>query len=79
MLKSGNSIEDRERILNQFWVPEYTILEFVKQSVLAPIPRVTGVRARLYYYAGPDAVEKARELPNIVEYKNDILVSNLSL
>jgi hypothetical protein len=79
MLKSGNSIEDRERILNQFWVPEYTILEFVKQSVLAPIPRVKGVRARLYYYAGPDAVEKARELPNIVEYKNDILVSNLSL
>ena len=65
--------------MDQFWVPGYTILEFVKQSVLAPIPRVKDVRARLYYYAGLDAVEKARELPNIVEYKNGILVSNFSL
>jgi hypothetical protein len=79
MLKSGNSIEDRERILNQFWAPEYTNLDFIRLSDLTRIPGVKGVRARLYYYAGPDAVEKARELPNIVEYKNDIFVSNLSL
>jgi len=106
MLKTGHSFEDRERISRQTGVPEYTILEFVKLSDLARIPGVKGVRARLYYDAGLDTVEKiaamepdelreriityveetgfkrlptlpaeakytvekARELPNIVEY-----------
>jgi len=79
MYKIRHSCENRERDSRQTWAPEYTNLDFIRLSDLTRIPGVKGVRARLYYYAGPDAVEKARELPNIVEYKNDIFVSNLSL
>jgi hypothetical protein len=69
MLKTGLSFEDRERISRQTGAPEYTILEFVKLSDLARIPGVKGVRARLYYDAGLDTVEKiaAMELDELRE------------
>lgn len=106
MLKTGQTSEGRQRISRQTGVPECAILEFIKLSDLARIPGVKGIRARLYYDAGLDTVEKiaamepgqlreriityveesgfkgvptlpaeakytvekARELPNIVEY-----------
>jgi hypothetical protein len=58
MLKSGRTEDDRKVLSKQTGIPEKYILEFVKLSDLARIPGVKGIRARLYYDAGIDTVEK---------------------
>ena len=58
MLIAGQSLEKRKSLAEQAGVPEKTILELVKLSDLARLPGVKGIRARLYYDAGVDSVEK---------------------
>ena len=58
MLKFAATNEERKRLSRQTGVPESAILELVKLSDLARIPGVKGIRARLYYDAGIDTVEK---------------------
>ncbi len=58
MLEAGATYKDRKRIAEETKIPQSVILEFVKLSDLARIPGVKGVRARLYFDAGVDAVEK---------------------
>lgn len=58
MLKFADTNEERKRLSRQTGVPESAILELVKLSDLARIPGVKGIRARLYYDAGIDTVEK---------------------
>lgn len=58
MLESGSIDQDREHLSNETGIPKSVILEFVKLSDLARIPGIKGIRARLYYDAGIDTVEK---------------------
>ena len=58
MLKFAATNEERKRLSRQTGIPESAILELVKLSDLARIPGVKGIRARLYYDAGIDTVEK---------------------
>jgi replicative superfamily II helicase len=62
MLKIAVNNEGRERLSREANVPENVILELVKLSDLARIPGIKGVRARLYYDAGLDSVEKIAAL-----------------
>lgn len=62
MLEVGAIPDDRKRIAEETKTPQSVILEFVKLSDLARIPGVKGVRARLYYDAGIDTVEKIAAL-----------------
>ena len=61
MLSAGRTTEDRARIARQAGIPEEVVLELVKLSDLARLPGVKGIRARLYYDAGVDCVEKLAE------------------
>lgn len=54
-------------------IPEETILELVKLSDLARIPGLKKVRARLYFDAGLDTLEK------IAKYKPDELIKELKV
>jgi hypothetical protein len=58
MLKAGAKMKDRKALSKKTGVPEKAILEFVKLSDLARIPGVKNIRARLYYDAGIDSIEK---------------------
>ncbi len=58
MLKAGKMPEDRQRLAQESGIPVEGILELVKLSDLARIPGLKSVRARLYYDAGADTVEK---------------------
>jgi hypothetical protein len=58
MLKAGRTCKAREELSVRAGVPAEAILELVKLSDLARIQGVKGVRARLYYDAGVDTVEK---------------------
>ncbi len=58
MLSAGRTIEARASIARQAGIPEEVVLELVKLSDLARLPGVKGIRARLYYDAGVDCVEK---------------------
>jgi hypothetical protein len=58
MLKAGANRAQRAELAQKTGVPEATILELVKLSDLARLPGVKGIRARLYYDAGVDSVEK---------------------
>lgn len=58
MLAAGRTRELRERLARETGVPVDTLLELVKLSDLARLPGVKGIRARLYYDAGVDTVEK---------------------
>ena len=62
MLEAGASLNDRKRIAKSTNIPQSAILEFVKLSDLARIPGIKSVRARLYYDAGIDTVEKLAAL-----------------
>lgn len=61
MLKAGRNRVDRQRLSKKSGVPLEAILEFVKLSDLARIGGVRAIRARLYYDAGIDTVEKMTE------------------
>jgi len=58
MLKVGRTRVDRQKLSEKSDVPIEAILEFVKLSDLARIGAVREVRARLYYDAGIDTVDK---------------------
>ena len=70
ILDSGYTKEGRDRLSKETNVPVESILELVKLSSLARIPGVKKIRARLYYAAGLDTLEKmavcdTEELRNI--------------
>jgi hypothetical protein len=58
ILNSGLTKKDRKEIAQKSGVPEAYILELVKLSNLARISGLKKVRARLYYEAGVDTLEK---------------------
>ncbi len=58
LLSEGHTPEQRSSLAKTTSIPEETILELVKLSDLARLPGVKGIRARLYYDAGVDSVEK---------------------
>jgi hypothetical protein len=58
MLDAGRTKEGREALAQESGVPFDCILELVKLSDLARLPGVRKIRARLYYEAGVDTVEK---------------------
>lgn len=58
MRQRGQTKLQREELAQQTGIPIKVIMEFVKLSDLARLPGVKGIRARLYYEAGIDTVEK---------------------
>jgi hypothetical protein len=61
MLEAGSTPVKRQSLSKKTGVPIDTILEFVKLSDLARITGLKGIRARLYYDAGVDTIEKLAE------------------
>lgn len=61
MLEAGTTRRGRIALAKETGVSEDQILELVKLSDLARIPGVKGIRARLYYDAGVDTLEKMAE------------------
>jgi hypothetical protein len=58
MLQAGKTATKRLSLANTTGIPEERILELVKLSDLARIRGVKGTRARLYYDAGIETVER---------------------
>jgi hypothetical protein len=58
MLQAGRTKSKREALSKKSGLPLDVILEFVKLSDLARIPGLKNIRARLYYEAGADSIEK---------------------
>lgn len=58
MLEAGRTSDKRKELSKKTGVPAETILELVKLSDLAQLQGVKGIRARLYYDAGVDSIEK---------------------
>jgi hypothetical protein len=58
MLEAGKTQNNRQELSRKTGIPIDSIVELVKLSDLARLPGVKGVRARLYYDAGVDTVEK---------------------
>jgi hypothetical protein len=58
MLQAGRTPGDRQDLARSTGVSIDTVLELVKLSDLARIPGVKSIRARLYYDAGVDIIEK---------------------
>ncbi len=61
MRTRGRTPDQRRELAIKTDVPEEVILELVKLSDLSRLPGVKGIRARLYYNAGIDTVEKMAE------------------
>ena len=58
MLSAGQTVQSRAELASQAGIPLEAVLELVKLSDLARLPGVKGIRARLYYAAGVETVEK---------------------
>lgn len=58
MLAAGKTPEKRSELAESAGIPVEVVDELVKLSDLARIPGVKGVRARLYYEAGVDTLDK---------------------
>jgi len=58
MLAAGRTPAGRQALAVETGIPPQAILEFARLSDLARIPGIKGVRARLYYDAGVDSLEK---------------------
>lgn len=58
LLVEGCTRNQREFLAQRAGIPADALLELVKLSDLARLPGVKGIRARLYYDAGVDSVEK---------------------
>jgi len=58
LLSAAGTHQQRSSLAKKTCIPEDAILELVKLSDLARLPGVKGIRARLYYDAGVDSVEK---------------------
>jgi len=64
MLEAGSTKASRLELAKRSNLPIEVILEFVKLSDLARIPGVKAIRARLYFDAGIDSIEKmAKQRP----------------
>lgn len=61
MREAGKTTKSRQELSVRTGVPLEVITELVKLSDLARIPGVKSIRARLYYEAGVDTVEKMAE------------------
>jgi len=58
LLIAGSTKEKRLKLATDTGISEDDLLELVKLSDLSRLPGVKGIRARLYYDAGVDCVEK---------------------
>ena len=58
MLSIGQTPQMRTLVATVVEIPEAAVLELVRLSDLARLPGVKGIRARLYYEAGVDSVDK---------------------
>ncbi len=58
MREKGATHAQRANLVKETEIPEEAILELVKLSDLARLPGVKAIRARLYYDAGVDTLEK---------------------
>lgn len=58
LLAAGRTRVQRSALAKDTGLTDDTLLELVKLSDLARLPGVKGIRARLYYDAGVDSVEK---------------------
>ena len=58
MLSFGQTAGMRKIVATLVEIPESAVEELVKLSDLSRLPGVKGIRARLYYDAGVDTVEK---------------------
>ncbi len=58
LLEAGSTDEKRRDLSKKTDVPLDSILEMVKLSDLARVPGIKGIRARLYYDAGIDTLDK---------------------
>ena len=58
MLQAGRTKTEREALSKKSGLPLDVILELVKLSDLARVPGLKNIRARLYYEAGVDSIEK---------------------
>jgi predicted flap endonuclease-1-like 5' DNA nuclease len=58
MLEAGRTSDRRKELAAKTGVPAEAVLEFVKLSDLARIQGVKSIRARLYYDAGVNTIEK---------------------
>jgi len=61
MLEAGKTRANRQNLSEKTGIPLEPILEYVKLSDLARIPGIKGIRARLYFDAGVDTIEKMAE------------------
>jgi len=61
MLEKGKTSAGRRRLAAKTGMPAEAILEFVKLADLSRIEGLKNIRARLYYDAGVDTVEKIAE------------------
>lgn len=61
MVEAGRTRSGRQELSAKTEIPLDAILELVKLSDLARIPGVKGIRARLYYDAGVDSMQKMAE------------------
>lgn len=58
MLERGKTPRDRKELSKKTGIPPESILECVKLSELSRLGGVKGIRARLYFYAGVDTLDK---------------------
>lgn len=58
MLFASQTAENRRALAKQAGIPLEAIVELVRLCDLSRLPGVKGIRARLYYDAGVDSVEK---------------------
>lgn len=61
MLEAGKTRASRQNLSEKTGIPFEAILEYVKLSDLARIPGIKGIRARLYFDAGVNTIEKMAE------------------
>ena len=78
MLEAGRTRARRKALAGRTGIPEKAILELVKLSDLSRIWAVKAIRARLYYDAGIDSVEKmaGREPEELREYLDGYVKSS---
>ena len=58
MVQAGRTPQDRLALAEETGVPPEVVVEYVKLADLARVPGLKGIRARLYYDAGVDTLEK---------------------
>lgn len=72
MLSAGQTAKRRAGLAMQANISNEDVLELVKLCDLSRLPGVKGIRARLYYDAGVDTVEK------LAAYEPEVLLAKTS-